>query len=70
MFGVKVIDKCNLDKNGNPNIVSGTAAMTMMYYFSNLYAEASSKNCNIVKRPLLTDMRTGEIVGYRVELAL
>lgn len=68
MGDVKVINKCKLDKNGNPTIISAAAAMPAMYDFPDLYAEARSKKCNIIKRPIFTDMITGEVGAWRVEL--
>lgn len=66
---VKIINKCKLDENGKPTVVSGAAAMPTMYDFPKLYAEARDKKCNIVKRPVFTDMVTGEVGAWRVELA-
>lgn len=64
-MAIKVIDKCKLHENGNPSIVSGTAGATKMYEHLDLLDEAKEKNQNITIRPILTDMKTGEVIARR-----
>lgn len=64
-MAIKVINKCNLDENGNPKIVTGAAIGPMMYYFSKLFAEAMETERNIIIRPMCRDSRTGEIIARR-----
>lgn len=64
-MAIKVIDKCKLDENGNPSVVSGTAGATKMYKHPDLLAEAMETNQNITIRPVCTDMNTGEVIARR-----
>lgn len=64
---VRVFNRCNIDEEGNPQILRGMAAYMATYKFRKLYDKAKEENCDIIKSPVVK--ADGKVICAEFKLA-